>query len=239
MADEGHLELMESFMPEHNPREREDLLRQAAKDLNVALAADPYNVAATYDLAALYGRVGAAQCRVNLVVRIAELDRLPSQHDAAAQRLDRILGRNKQVASPDFDGLPASIVASLSQGAVPQREDLGGTTGSAIEIQLPGELASIPAIDDTPVKKVAKPTYLTLELAEMKAAASGSVIVLKRKGAALAKGAQGYLVANGKAIARSQLTITAVKNAEYDAVCSLTVKDVQGATGAVFEVPAP
>lgn len=73
--------------------ERERLVVQAVARLITALLADPYNVQATYNLAAAYARIGRAQCAVNLLGRLVPLRRLPSQRAEVEARLNRLFGR--------------------------------------------------------------------------------------------------------------------------------------------------
>jgi tetratricopeptide (TPR) repeat protein len=84
--------------------EREGLLTDAVERLITALRADPYNVHATYNLAAAYARIDRPQCAVNLLERLVELRKLPSQKDEVEAKLDRLLGRGryKRKMDPDF-----------------------------------------------------------------------------------------------------------------------------------------
>jgi hypothetical protein len=84
--------------------ERERLIAQAVRRFITALAADPYNVHATYNLAAAYGRIGRRQCAVNLLTRLVALRRLPSHRANVEEKLDRLFGRGKYGGQldPDF-----------------------------------------------------------------------------------------------------------------------------------------
>jgi tetratricopeptide (TPR) repeat protein len=84
--------------------DRERSIEQAVRRFITALAADPYNVHATYNLAAAYARIGRGQCAVNLLERMVLLRRLPSQQARVEEKLDRLLGRNKWEGrlDPDF-----------------------------------------------------------------------------------------------------------------------------------------
>ncbi len=88
-------------------RERERMITNAVEDLITALLADPYNVHATYNLAAAYARIGRPQCSVNLLSRLVALRRLPSQTAKVEAKLDRLLGRKKFNGrlDPDFEKL--------------------------------------------------------------------------------------------------------------------------------------
>ncbi|HLU66122.1 MAG TPA: hypothetical protein VKZ63_07590 [Kofleriaceae bacterium] len=84
--------------------DRQRLLEQAVHRFVTALLADPYNVHATYNLAAAYARIGRAQCAVNLLARLVPLRKLPSQKDQVEEKLDRLFGRGKYKGrlDPDF-----------------------------------------------------------------------------------------------------------------------------------------
>ena len=70
-----------------------------------ALLADPYNVTSTYHLAAAYGRIGRVQCSINLLKRLLQMrDHASRKHDVA-DKLDLLLGRNRQALDPDFNDM--------------------------------------------------------------------------------------------------------------------------------------
>lgn len=107
LADEGFGMLKQAEDPKLPRASQEDLITQAVDRFITSLLADPYNVHATYNLAAAYARVGREQCAVNLLDRLVLLHRLPSQHDAVEDKLDRLLGRGRyrNDLDPDFDEL--------------------------------------------------------------------------------------------------------------------------------------
>lgn len=74
---------------------REKLIEQAVDKLNTALAADPYNVEATYTLAGVQAMVGRTQCTVNLLARLLELRKLDSYKMAVREKIDQLEGRGK------------------------------------------------------------------------------------------------------------------------------------------------
>ena len=82
----------------------EAMIEQAVHRFITALLADPYNVHATYNLAAAYARIGRAQCAVNLLFLLIPLRKLPSQSARVEEKLDRLLGRKgyKGRLDPDF-----------------------------------------------------------------------------------------------------------------------------------------
>jgi hypothetical protein len=84
--------------------ENEQLFEQAVHRLITALLADPYNVNATYNLAAAYARIGRAQCAVNLLSRLVPMRKLPSLSPSVEEKLDRLLGRKEYRGKldPDF-----------------------------------------------------------------------------------------------------------------------------------------
>lgn len=89
--------------------DREALFIEAVDGLKTALVSDPYNVAATYYLAAAYASIERPQCAINLLDRLALLRRLASHTPAVEARVDRLLGRNnyKGKLDPAFDHMRA------------------------------------------------------------------------------------------------------------------------------------
>ena len=71
------------------------------KDFITALNADPYNVRATYSLAAAYARIERRQCSLNLLNRLLQMRAHQSKRADVEAALDRLLGR-KQPLDPDF-----------------------------------------------------------------------------------------------------------------------------------------
>ncbi len=74
---------------------REKAIQTATAMFINALAADPYNVDATYHLAATYARVGRSQCAVNLLDRLAQLGQLRSYKAAVRAYADQLFGRGR------------------------------------------------------------------------------------------------------------------------------------------------
>ena len=58
---------------------REQYQTDAVNDFITALAADPYNVKATYGLAAAYAKIGRKQCSINLLTRMLQMRPHPSK----------------------------------------------------------------------------------------------------------------------------------------------------------------
>lgn len=101
LADKGYGELDASRSPEIDRRTKESEITDAVNDFITSLAADPYNVKATYGLAAAYSRVGRKQCSINLLTRILQMRPHYSKHTEVEAVIDHLLGR-KQVLDPDF-----------------------------------------------------------------------------------------------------------------------------------------
>lgn len=87
--------------------ERQRLVTKSVDRFITALLADPYNVHATYNLAAAYARIKRPQCAINLLSRLEALRRLQSQTAKVEAKLDRLLGRGrfKGDLDPDFKRL--------------------------------------------------------------------------------------------------------------------------------------
>lgn len=85
---------------------REQHTTEAVAKLITALQADPYNVDATYSLAATYARIGRKQCALNLLTRLLQMRPHASKHKDVEDHLDRLLGR-KQSLDPNFADMRA------------------------------------------------------------------------------------------------------------------------------------
>ncbi len=119
-ADQGLRELIQS---EKNipPEDVAAKIEGAVQKFFGALAADPYNINATYNLAAAYARIGRNQCALNLLARMAAMKDFPTRKKAIAAKADRLFGRGKKwkdKPDPDFQALRGkpefeSIVAKL------------------------------------------------------------------------------------------------------------------------------
>jgi hypothetical protein len=101
LADQGRSKLRTAQSAEVARNTREDMVTQAVDDFITALRADPYNVEATYSLAAAYATIGRAQCTVNLLTRLLQMRPHASKHGEVEQHIDKLLGR-KQPLDPDF-----------------------------------------------------------------------------------------------------------------------------------------
>lgn len=103
LANQGS-DLLQQSAPAEDQAQNERLLEQAVHRFITALLADPYNVNATYNLAAAYARIGRAQCAVNLLARLVPMRDLPSLAPRVEEKLDRLLGRKdyKGRLDPDF-----------------------------------------------------------------------------------------------------------------------------------------
>jgi hypothetical protein len=86
------------------PPDARGLLKQAMDKYFTSLSADPYNVKATYNLAAAYGRIGRCQCANNLLARLAEMQSWPSSKADIEDCANRIFGKGKKWKDrPDGD----------------------------------------------------------------------------------------------------------------------------------------
>lgn len=101
LADEGYASLNSSRSAEIDRITREQQITDAVNAFITSLAADPYNVKATYGLAAAYARVGRKQCSINLLTRILQMRPHYSKHAEVETHIDHLLGR-KQILDPDF-----------------------------------------------------------------------------------------------------------------------------------------
>ena len=101
LAEQGKSKLRTAASAEVDRLTREQYITESVDDLITALRADPYNVAATYSLAAAYAHIGRRQCTINLLTRMLQMRPHPSKHAEVELHLDRLLGR-KQPLDPDF-----------------------------------------------------------------------------------------------------------------------------------------
>jgi hypothetical protein len=104
LSEQGFSKLQRAEDRKKPKLEREQLVTDAVDLFLTALAADPYNVHATYNLAAAYARIDRPQCSLNLLERLVELRKLRSQKNAVEEKLDRLLGRGRyrRKLDPDF-----------------------------------------------------------------------------------------------------------------------------------------
>jgi len=101
LAEQGKAKLRTGRSAEVTRVTSEDMVTQAVDDFITALRADPYNVEATYSLAAAYATMGRHQCAINLLTRLLQMRPHPSKRTDVEAHLDKLLGR-KQVLDPDF-----------------------------------------------------------------------------------------------------------------------------------------
>lgn len=101
LAEQARAELKTAESAEIDRLTREQYITDAVANLLTALEADPYNVSATYTLAAAYARIDRPQCSLNLLTRMLQMRPHPSKRAEVEQHLDKLLGR-KQVLDPDF-----------------------------------------------------------------------------------------------------------------------------------------
>jgi hypothetical protein len=101
LADQAYAKLDAANAPEVDRLTREQYQGDAVNDFITALAADPYNIKATYGLAAAYAKIGRKQCSINLLTRLLQMRPHPSKKAEVEHAIDRLLGR-KQKLDPDF-----------------------------------------------------------------------------------------------------------------------------------------
>jgi len=120
LAEQGKAKLRTAQSAEVTRQTREDMVTQAVDDLITALRADPYNVEATYSLAAAYATIGRRQCTINLLTRLLQMRPHPSKHADVEAHLDKLLGR-KQPLDPDFSDMRKDqqfrdLIAKMCEG---------------------------------------------------------------------------------------------------------------------------
>ena len=99
---------------------REQYVTEAVDDFITALLADPYNVPATYGLAAAYARIDRPQCSINLLVRLLQMRPHATKRGEVEAHLDKLLGR-RQPLDPDFadmrrDDRFRELIAKMCEG---------------------------------------------------------------------------------------------------------------------------
>lgn len=104
LADQAYSELRSANSAEVDRSTRESETTQAVNDFLTALAADPYNINATYGLAAAYAKIGRKQCSLNLLTRMLQMRAHPSKHAEVEAHIDHLLGR-KQALDGDFNDM--------------------------------------------------------------------------------------------------------------------------------------
>jgi tetratricopeptide (TPR) repeat protein len=132
LAEQGKSELKTAESAEVDRPTREGYITQAVDDFTVALRADPYNVTATYNLAAAYARIGRNQCALNLLTRILQMRAHASKRAEVELHLDRLLGR-KGTLDPDFSGMRKDdrfrqLIAKMCEGTNDANCVYGGQT---------------------------------------------------------------------------------------------------------------
>lgn len=101
LADQAYTMLAGANSAEVDRLTREQYQTDAVRDFLTALAADPYNVKATYGLAAAYAKMGRKQCSINLLTRMLQMRPHVSKKAEVESFIDRLLGR-RQALDPDF-----------------------------------------------------------------------------------------------------------------------------------------
>jgi hypothetical protein len=101
---------------------REKAITDAVDEFITALLADPYNVKATYNLAAADARIGRKQCAVNMLVRLLQMKTHASRAADVDAAIDRLLGRKKAGLDPDFNEMRAdarfrALIEKMCEGS--------------------------------------------------------------------------------------------------------------------------
>lgn len=119
---DGDAKLQLALAPGVDETTKQDDLKQAVDSLIQALQADPYNVKATYDLAAAYAEIDRKQCSLNMLDRVIQMRSHPSKKAAAEASLDHLLGRKKTPMDPAFKKLRGDqgfrdLIANMCKGS--------------------------------------------------------------------------------------------------------------------------
>lgn len=119
LADQGYAKLNGARTADDRLT-REQQQTDAVNDFLTALAADPYNVRATYGLAAAYAQIGRKQCTINMLTRILQMRTHPSKKSEVEGAIDKLLGR-RQALDPDFsdmrrDSRFRELIAKMCEG---------------------------------------------------------------------------------------------------------------------------
>lgn len=123
LTDEGVRSLKSAQSAESDRSTREAYITDAVKSLITALAADPYNVTATYSLASAYASMGRAQCSLNMLARLLQMRSHPSKHAEVEAQIDHLLGRGKAGSlDPSFIDLRRderfrTLIAKMCEGS--------------------------------------------------------------------------------------------------------------------------
>lgn len=133
LSDQAYIKLHSAESHEVDRATRESMLGDAVNDFITALAADPYNVNATYGLAAAYAVIGRKQCSINLLARLLQMRPHPSQHADVEAHIDHLLGR-KQTLDADFNDLRRderfrALIQKMCEGTNDPACVFGGTRG--------------------------------------------------------------------------------------------------------------
>jgi hypothetical protein len=104
LAERAYNSLKSAGTAEVDRMTRENYQTDAVNDFITALAADPYNVMATYGLAAAYAKIGRKQCSINLLTRLLQMRPHPAKKSQVEHYIDQLLGRRQQLDT-DFSDM--------------------------------------------------------------------------------------------------------------------------------------
>jgi tetratricopeptide (TPR) repeat protein len=104
IATDGLRNLVSAEKPGKPASEVTSLIEQSVQQFLQALSLDPLNVRATYNLSAAYARMGRNQCALNLVARLAAMNKVGIRRADCADAFHRIYGSGgKWKGNPDPD----------------------------------------------------------------------------------------------------------------------------------------
>lgn len=120
LAQQASSKLRTADSAEVDRMTREQYITEAVDDFITALLADPYNVPATYGLAAAYARIDRPQCSINLLVRLLQMRPHATKRAEVEAHLDKLLGR-RQPLDPDFSDMRRDerfrdLIAKMCEG---------------------------------------------------------------------------------------------------------------------------
>jgi hypothetical protein len=108
VASEGLHNLIAAEKQDKAYNEVATLIEQSVQQFLSALALDPLNVKATYNLSAAYARIGRNQCALNLIARLVAMHKVGERKRDCQDAFDRVYGSGgkwKDKPDPDFQYL--------------------------------------------------------------------------------------------------------------------------------------
>jgi len=108
IATEGLHNLIAAEKQDKPYNEVTSLIEQSVQQFLNALQLDPLNVRATYNLSAAYARIGRNQCSLNLMARLAFMNKTGQRKKEVVDAFERLYGSGghwKDKPDPDFERL--------------------------------------------------------------------------------------------------------------------------------------